>query len=121
MLEALKVGDMVRTAGGIIGRIVKISDKGEIKTVVLETGTKTEKSYMEFDLSMIYCVLKSSKVETEESEGKAETKTESNAEVPANELVEPKAEEPQKQEKAAETPAKKRTKTTTSQAKKKTK
>ena len=46
MLEAMKVGDLVKTAGGIIGRITKITDKGDIKTVILETGSKTEKSYM---------------------------------------------------------------------------
>ena len=62
MLSAIKVGDLVKTAGGIIGRVNKISDKGEIKTIVLETGSKTDKSYLEMDMSMIYCVLtKSSK------------------------------------------------------------
>ena len=66
MLESIKVGDLVKTAGGIIGRVNKISDKGDIKTVILETGSKTEKSYMEFDMTMIYCVLKSSKVENKE-------------------------------------------------------
>ena len=63
MLNSIKVGDLVKTAGGIIGKITKITDKGDIKTVILETGSKTEKSYMEFDMSMIYCVLKSTKVE----------------------------------------------------------
>ncbi len=71
MIEAMKVGDLVKTAGGIIGKITKITDKGDIKTVILETGSKTEKSYMEFDITMIYCVLKSSKVE-EVKEDKAE-------------------------------------------------
>ena len=92
MLEAMKVGDLVKTAGGIIGRITKITDKGDIKTVILETGSKTEKSYMEFDMSMIYCVLKSTKTE-EAVEEKAEpveapaeeSKTVENAEVKAEE------------------------------------
>lgn len=97
MLEQMKVGDLVKTAGGIIGRITKITDKGEIKTVILETGSKTEKSYMEFDMAMIYCVLKSTKVE-EESKVE-ETKTEEALPV----VEEPKAEEK---------PAKKTTKTT---------
>ena len=70
MLESIKVGDLVKTAGGIIGKVKKITDKGDIKTVILETGSKTEKSYMEFDLSMVYCVLKSTKVETESSDKK---------------------------------------------------
>ena len=98
MLSAIKVGDMVRTAGGIIGKITKIIDKGEIKTVILETGSKTEKSYMEFDISMIYCVLKSSKVETEAKADKAEEKPET-----AEETVEAEA----KTEAAEEKPAKK--------------
>ncbi len=80
MLESMKVGDLVKTAGGIIGKITKITDKGDIKTVILETGSKTEKSYMEFDMAMIYCVLKSTKVEAKE-----ETVEESK--VPAEEVV----------------------------------
>ena len=94
MLEAMKVGDLVKTAGGIIGRITKITDKGDIKTVILETGSKTEKSYMEFDMAMIYCVLKSTKAEEE----KVEEKTEEVA-------VEKKVEEP----KDEKTPVKKTT------------
>ena len=35
MMEGMKVGDLVKTAGGIIGRITKITDKGDIKTVIL--------------------------------------------------------------------------------------
>ncbi len=65
MLETIRVGDLVKTAGGIIGKVTKITDKGDIKTVILETGSKNEKSYMEFDMTMIYCVLKSSKVEAD--------------------------------------------------------
>ena len=101
MLDAMKVGDLVKTAGGIIGKITKITDKGDIKTVILETGSKTEKSYMEFDMSMIYCVLKSTK--TEEV---VETKEEVKEEV----AVEAKAEE--KETPAKKTAAKKSTKTT---------
>lgn len=91
MIESMKVGDLVKTAGGIIGKITKISDKGDLKTVILETGSKTEKSYMEFDITMIYCVLKSTKVE----EPKAEEKVEEAKEEPAvvEEVAEPKAEE----------------------------
>ena len=75
MLESMRVGDLVKTAGGIIGKITKITDKGDIKTVILETGSKSEKSYMEFDMSMIYCVLKSTKAAAEETKAE-ETKAE---------------------------------------------
>ena len=75
MLESMRVGDLVKTAGGIIGKITKITDKGDIKTVILETGSKTEKSYMEFDMSMIYCVLKSTKAAAEDSDKTAKVET----------------------------------------------
>lgn len=119
MLEAMKVGDLVKTAGGIIGKITKITDKGDIKTVILETGSKSEKSYMEFDMAMIYCVLKSTKVEETEktiedvnTQDSQPVETLSTAEV----LEEAKAEEPAKEAQNAE--AKKITakKTTTKKA-----
>lgn len=93
MLESMKVGDLVKTAGGIIGKITKITDKGDIKTVILETGSKTEKSYMEFDMAMIYCVLKSTK--SNEEKETAEEKTEVVEEVveTAEVVEEPKTEE----------------------------
>lgn len=105
MLNSIKVGDLVKTAGGIIGKITKITEKGEIKTVILETGSKTEKSYMEFDMSMIYCVMKSTKVE-EPKEEKVETPVE---EVKAEEVKEEKAEEPKKKAPAKKTTSKKST------------
>lgn len=96
MLESMKVGDLVKTAGGIIGKITKITDKGDIKTVILETGSKTEKSYMEFDMAMIYCVLKSTKVEAKEES--VEESKEPVEEVVVNEetTVETKVEKPKK-------------------------
>ena len=102
MVNSLKAGDLVKTAGGIIGRIVKILNKGEINTVILETGSKTEKSYMEFDMNMIYCVLKSEKteedasVEDEEDEDEAEESVEEAVEAPVEEV---------KAEEVVETPA----------------
>ena len=105
MLEAMKVGDLVKTAGGIIGRITKITDKGEIKTVILETGSKTEKSYMEFDMAMIYCVLKSTKAEEEKTEEVADVVEEKTEET----VVENTAENTEKKPAAKKTTAKKTT------------
>lgn len=121
MLSSIKVGDLVKTAGGIIGRVTKITDKGEIKTVILETGPKSEKSYMEFDMSSIYCFLKSTKVE--ESKEEAETKVETAEETPVEENVEEKvnaeATEETKTEKPKKSTAKKTaTKKTTKTSKK---
>lgn len=117
MLDAMKVGDLVKTAGGIIGKITKITDKGDIKTVILETGSKTEKSYMEFDMAMIYCVLKSTKVE--ETKEEVETKVE---ETPAEEVkTEETPVEEVKAEPAKKTTAKKTTAKKTTTSKKTTK
>lgn len=81
MISSIKVGDLVKTAGGLIGKVTKITDKGEIKTIILETGSKSEKSYMEFDISSVYCVLKSTKVEKEEAvEEKTSEKEETSVE-----------------------------------------
>jgi preprotein translocase subunit YajC len=85
MVNSLKAGDLVKTAGGIIGRIIKIMDKGEIKTVILETGSKTEKSYMEFDMNMIYCVLKSAKAEETAEEDEEDEESEEVVEETATE------------------------------------
>lgn len=125
ILEGIHVGDLVKTAGGIIGKVTKITDKGDIKTVVLETGSKSEKSYMELDITMIYCVLKSTKAPVEESDKtetvetktekkkKAkveETKTEEKAE--EEKIEEVKVEETKVEDKTEEKPAKKTTKKT---------
>ena len=104
MVNSLKAGDLVKTAGGIIGRIVKIMNKGDINTVILETGSKTEKSYMEFDLNMIYCVLKSAKAENEEADDLDDEDEEENeeAEAQVEETTEAPVEEAQETETAAE-------------------
>lgn len=110
MLSSIRVGDLVKTAGGVIGRVTKITDKGEIKTIILETGSKSEKSYMEFDISSIYCVLNSTKAEKkpEEVENKeAADETEKTEEV--KETAETEVKEP---ETKTEKPAKKAKKTT---------
>ena len=105
MLNNIKVGDLVKTAGGIIGKITKITDKGEIRTVILETGSKTEKSYMEFDMSMIYCVLKSTKAEEEKTEEVAEVVEEKTEET----VVENTAKNTEKKPAVKKTTAKKTT------------
>ena len=113
MIDSMKVGDLVKTAGGIIGKITKITDKGDFKTVILETGSKTEKSYMEFDMTMIYCVLKSTKVEEPKEEKTEEVVEEVKVE-------EPKAEEVKSEPVEEKKPAKKTTAKKTTTAKKST-
>ena len=113
MISSIKVGDLVKTAGGLIGKVTKITDKGEIKTIILETGSKSEKSYMEFDISSVYCVLKSTKVEKEEA---VEEKTSENEEVAAEEPPVQEAEvkeEPKKEEKPKKKASSSKTKKST--------
>lgn len=111
MLSGIRVGDLVKTAGGIIGKVTKITDKGEIKTIILETGSKSEKSYMEFDINSIYCVLKSTKAE-EKAEEKVEEKAE-DAKVEekteeTEKTAEPETQEKPKAEKKAKTKSSKK-------------
>ena len=104
MLAGIKVGCIVKTAGGVIGRVTKITDKGEVKTIILETGAKSNKSTMEFDINSVYCVLESTKAE------KTEESVESANEVVEGKVEEVKAEEPAT-EKTEEVKPKKTTKT----------
>ena len=103
MLDQLRVGDEIRTIGGVVGRVTKINTKGEIKTFVLETGAKGSKTTMEFDMAAVGTVLKSTYVApaTEENkkakkEEKTENKEENNAEV--KEMVEEQTEVEAKEE-----------------------
>lgn len=106
MLDQLRVGDEVRTIGGIIGRVTKISNKGEVKTFTLETGSKGSKTTMEFDLSAVGTVLKSTYVAEEPVKAKEEKKEE---ETPAVEevKVEETAKTEEVKEEKKEAPAKK--------------
>ncbi len=86
MLNQLKIGDRVKTIGGVCGFVVEINDAEN--TFVLETGTDANKSYVKFDKGAIY--------QTAPAQGSAvEAKEEVKAEA-AEETAEPKAEEPAK-------------------------
>lgn len=74
MVNQLHVGDTIRTVGGVIGRITKISDKDGVKTFILETGAKNNKTTMEFDIGSIGTVLKSTAKPEEKVEKVEETK-----------------------------------------------
>ncbi len=89
MLNQLKIGDRVKTIGGVCGFVVEINDAEN--TFVLETGTDDKKSYVKFDKGAIY--------QTAPAQGSA---------VEAKEEVKADAEE-KAAESAAEEPAKKKT------------
>ena len=60
----LKAGDKVQTVGGVIGRIVRINEKDGLKTMILETGDKNNKMYIEFNLDAIAGVVTNPNMET---------------------------------------------------------
>ena len=52
MVSSLKIGDKVKTIGGICGYVAQINDAEN--TFVLETGLEGNKSYVKFDKGAIY-------------------------------------------------------------------
>ena len=52
MVNTLKIGDRVKTIGGVCGFVAEINDAEN--TFVLETGTDDKKSYVKFDKGAIY-------------------------------------------------------------------
>lgn len=87
MLNQLKIGDRVKTIGGVCGFVVEINDAEN--TFVLETGTDDKKSYVKFDKGAIY--------QTAPAQGSAvEAKEEPKSETVEEETAEPAAEEPAK-------------------------
>lgn len=52
MVSSLKIGDRVKTIGGICGFVAQINDAEN--TFVLETGLEGNKSYVKFDRGAIY-------------------------------------------------------------------
>ena len=51
-VDALKVGDRVKTIGGVCGFVAEINNNEN--TFVLETGLDNNKSYVKFDKGAIY-------------------------------------------------------------------
>lgn len=49
----LKAGDVVQLTSGIIGRVVRVSEIVGIKTIVIETGEKNNKSTLEVNIDAI--------------------------------------------------------------------
>ena len=80
MLAAMKIGDKVKTIGGVCGYLYEIND--EENTIVLETGTAEKKSYVKFDRAAIYQtapVKGIQSAETVKAEEKDQTYTEDSA------------------------------------------
>lgn len=52
MVNSLKIGDRVKTIGGVCGFVAQINDAEN--SFVLETGLEDNKSYVKFDKGAIY-------------------------------------------------------------------
>lgn len=99
MVNQLKIGDRVKTIGGICGFVAQIND-GE-NTFVLETGLEENKSYIKFDKGAIYqtapaqgnAVEKAEPVKEEKKEVVEEVKEETVAEEKPKKTRNKKAEE----------------------------
>lgn len=88
MVDSLKVGDRVKTIGGVCGFVAEINNSEN--TFVLETGTDEKKSYVKFDKGAIY--------QTAPAQGSAVAAEETKAEEPAPVQEEVKSEEPAAEE-----------------------
>ena len=76
MVNNIKIGDRVKTIGGICGFVAQINDAEN--TFVLETGLEGTKSYIKFDKGAIYqtAPAEGSVVAAENDAKKEETQTE---------------------------------------------
>lgn len=88
MVDSLKVGDRVKTIGGVCGFVAEINNAEN--TFVLETGTDDKKSYVKFDKGAIY--------QTAPAQGSVVAAEETKAEEPAPVQEEVKSEEPAAEE-----------------------
>ncbi len=90
MVNTLKIGDRVKTIGGICGFVAQINDAEN--TFVLETGLEENKSYIKFDKGAIYqtAPAQGNAVPAPQAEVKEEVKAE---ETKVEEVKEEKTEE----------------------------
>lgn len=101
MQNRLKAGDKVQTIGGIVGKINRIKEKDGVKTVLIETGDKSNKMVIEFDINAIAGVVEGinpapqveEKKESEEVEAEVEEPTIVDVSFDEEENVEEKKEE----------------------------
>ena len=106
MNASLRPGDIIKTVGGRVGKILEIRDVGpNDKEMVIETGVGDNKSTLVFDIQAVYQVV--SKVDAPVAEAPAASaETEAKVEEAPVATEEVKAEEPVVAEEAvsAETP-----------------
>ena len=105
ILNGLKIGDRVKTIGGVCGFVVQINDSEN--TFVLETGLENNKSYVKFDKGAIYqtapaegnAVEKKDEEPKEEAPAKPKKTRKKKAEKKAEEVATEEVKEETKEEK----------------------
>ena len=106
MVNMLKIGDRVKTIGGVCGFVAEINDAEN--TFVLETGTDDKKSYVKFDKGAIYQTAPAQgnanapKIEEKKEEIKAEQPTEAQKKAPAKRKTAKEVKEETVEEKVSE-------------------
>ena len=92
MINALKIGDRIKTIGGVCGFLVEINNSEN--TIVIETGSDNNKCYIKFDKGAIYQTGPANPNKPEVKEEKPEEKPEEAAEVAPVEEKPVKAQKP---------------------------
>lgn len=96
-INSLKIGDRVKTIGGVCGFVVDIND--DENTFTLETGYGDNKSYVKFDKAAIYQSASDTPETAETQAAPAEPFEEKKEEAPAEEPAEEKQEEVKEEKK----------------------
>lgn len=78
MIDSIKKGDQVMTAAGVVGKVVSIENKLDMKLVTIETGDEKHKGYMTMDINAIYANLSNPVIEavSTKNENKKDEKVE---------------------------------------------
>lgn len=84
MINSLKIGDRIKTIGGVCGFLVEINNAEN--TIVIETGSDKNKCHIKFDKGAIY---QTGPANPNKPEGKEEVKPEEKAEETVSEEVKP--------------------------------
>ena len=100
MVEKLRIGDRIKTIGGVCGFLVEINN--DENTIVIETGSDDKKSYMKFDKGAIYQTGPANPGAPVKEEPKAEVKEETKEEVKAEPVFEEEKVEVKEDDKAVE-------------------
>ena len=83
MINSLKIGDRIKTIGGVCGFLVEINNAEN--TIVIETGSENNKCHIKFDKGAIYQTGPANPAKPEEkAEIKVEEKAEEKVEAPAD-------------------------------------